>query len=245
MTLLPLIIVALSLTFSATTVEALVLCARPQKDGTFNSRVNVRETCIAGESELDPEILGLQGPRGERGEEGPPGPAGENGTDGLDGAPGAFVLYDGNGSEMGRLVGSSRTNYPLAGDFEYDVWIESLGAILRIYWGTRFRFDQNTIHFAEGSCDAQAYVATKDGDANTVVVTWESDASHNVISARFFVPTEPYTGPATPRLAQLFGNRCNSAGNPLIYPNSYWLATEVELPFEVPIVGPLRVVQSP
>jgi hypothetical protein len=46
------LLVLLSLT--ATTAHSAVLCARPRRDGTFNSTVKVREACRPHEVQLDP-----------------------------------------------------------------------------------------------------------------------------------------------------------------------------------------------
>jgi hypothetical protein len=50
--------------------NAVVLCAKPKKDGTFDTSVLIRESCRGDEQQLDPGVLGLQGP---------PGPAGSPG----------------------------------------------------------------------------------------------------------------------------------------------------------------------
>src|SRR5262245_20231322 len=47
--------------------QAVVLCAKPRSDGTFNTSVRIREACKAGETQLDPGALGLQGPQGPTG----------------------------------------------------------------------------------------------------------------------------------------------------------------------------------
>jgi hypothetical protein len=50
--------------FSASTAEAVVLCAKPRSDGTYNTSVKLREACKPGETQLDPAALGLQGEPG-------------------------------------------------------------------------------------------------------------------------------------------------------------------------------------
>jgi hypothetical protein len=72
------------------TAHAVVLCARPRANGTFNTTVKLRETCAKGETQLDPGALGLQGPTGAPGPKGPPG----NG----------FTMNDANGAEVGTVV---------------------------------------------------------------------------------------------------------------------------------------------
>jgi hypothetical protein len=47
--------------------SAVVLCARPRSNGTFNTSVKVREACRSNEMQLDPGALGLQGPKGDPG----------------------------------------------------------------------------------------------------------------------------------------------------------------------------------
>jgi hypothetical protein len=48
----------------ATSAEAVVLCAKPRSDSTYNTSVKIRESCKTGETQLDPAALGLQGPQG-------------------------------------------------------------------------------------------------------------------------------------------------------------------------------------
>lgn len=58
------------------TASAVVLCARPRLDGTFNATVKIRELCKPREQQLDPVALGLQGPPGQQGDPGPQGDPG-------------------------------------------------------------------------------------------------------------------------------------------------------------------------
>jgi hypothetical protein len=62
----------------AMTAEAAVLCARLDKDGSFNGTVAIRDVCKSKETALDLAALGLQGPRGERGPQGEPGSGGNS-----------------------------------------------------------------------------------------------------------------------------------------------------------------------
>lgn len=62
--------VALLFVVFAGSADAVVLCARPKKDGTFSTTVKIREVCRLHETQLDPGALGLQGPPGS------PGPSG-------------------------------------------------------------------------------------------------------------------------------------------------------------------------
>ena len=55
----------------ATSAGAVVLCAHPRADGTFNTTVKIREACRNSELQLDPLALGLQGPPGPPGLPGP------------------------------------------------------------------------------------------------------------------------------------------------------------------------------
>ena len=50
--------------FVASSAEAVVLCAKPRADGTFNTSVKVRETCKTDETQLDAAAIGAQGPQG-------------------------------------------------------------------------------------------------------------------------------------------------------------------------------------
>jgi len=85
--------------------NALVLCAKKNRDGEIKGTIRVREDppgCRGKEVEIDPDELGLRGPQGEPGPQGPQGPRGLTGrgprgfpgpasADGADGADGAGV----------------------------------------------------------------------------------------------------------------------------------------------------------
>jgi len=57
-------LVALAVFAVAATADAVVLCAKPKRDGTFSSSVKLREVCRDRETQLDPVTLGLQGLQG-------------------------------------------------------------------------------------------------------------------------------------------------------------------------------------
>jgi hypothetical protein len=50
--------------FAASSAEAVVLCAKPSANGTFNTSVKIREACKPNETQLDPADIGAQGPQG-------------------------------------------------------------------------------------------------------------------------------------------------------------------------------------
>src|SRR5262249_11842190 len=86
-------------------VHAVVLCARPRGDGTFNTSVKLRESCKAGETTLDPATLGLQGPPGPTGPTGGQGAPGEQGAVGPPGSSGTgLVVKDANGTIVGAAI---------------------------------------------------------------------------------------------------------------------------------------------
>ena len=60
------------LTF-APLADAVVLCAKPKKNGTFNTSVMIREACRKSETQLDLAALGVQGLQGPQGDAGPAG----------------------------------------------------------------------------------------------------------------------------------------------------------------------------
>ena len=86
------LLVAGILALSFRQADAIVLCAKPDNGGTFNTNVKIRTTaCKPSETQLDPGALGLQGPTGPtgaRGLIGPPGPTGPTGAQGLIGPKG-------------------------------------------------------------------------------------------------------------------------------------------------------------
>lgn len=53
------LIAVVALTGIATTLKAAVLCARPKRDGSFNSTVKIREACKPKEHQLDPASVGF------------------------------------------------------------------------------------------------------------------------------------------------------------------------------------------
>lgn len=70
--------------------HAVMLCAKKRSDGTFNTSIKIRETCMLKETQLDPVILGLQGP---------PGPQGIAGSDAQ-----VLHLFDRGNHDLGILV---------------------------------------------------------------------------------------------------------------------------------------------
>ncbi len=75
------------LVFGIIPAHAVVLCAKPRTDGTFNTSIKLREACKPAEQVLDPEGLGLRGPAG------PAGPAGQTGR--------SVTVVDANGLYVG------------------------------------------------------------------------------------------------------------------------------------------------
>jgi len=67
----------------ASAADAIVLCAKPKKNGTYNTSVKIREACRKGETPLDPAALGLRGPQGAEGSQGAKGDRGDPGPAGL------------------------------------------------------------------------------------------------------------------------------------------------------------------
>ena len=59
--LIPIIVATI---FVASSAEAVVLCAKPRSDGTFNTSVKAREACKTGETQFDAAQIGAQGPQG-------------------------------------------------------------------------------------------------------------------------------------------------------------------------------------
>jgi hypothetical protein len=57
-------VIIAALVLTVTPARAVVLCARQRPDGTFNTSVKIREMCKPAETQLDPVVLGLQGPPG-------------------------------------------------------------------------------------------------------------------------------------------------------------------------------------
>src|SRR5262245_45012855 len=61
---------------AACVADAVVLCAKARGDGTFNATVRIREACQPKGTQLEPAMLGLQGPQGPVGPIGPSAPGG-------------------------------------------------------------------------------------------------------------------------------------------------------------------------
>ena len=53
------VLLAGAVLMAAATASAAVLCAKPRKDGTFNTGVKIREACKPGEVQLDAAAVGL------------------------------------------------------------------------------------------------------------------------------------------------------------------------------------------
>lgn len=70
----------LAILVAANTACAVVLCARPKADGTYNTSIKLRDVCKSNETRLDPVALGLQGPQG---------------------TPGGLILRDAGGQTVG------------------------------------------------------------------------------------------------------------------------------------------------
>lgn len=79
--------VVLMIAVAAQAAAAVVLCARPKGDGTFNTTIKLRDACKPGEVQLDAAALGLRGPQGEQGPRGPEGPVRGTGPVGPAGPP--------------------------------------------------------------------------------------------------------------------------------------------------------------
>ena len=93
-----LIACGVSILLSSSEAVAVVLCAKPRSDGTYNTSVKIREACKDNETQLDAAQIGVQG---EQGPEGAQGPQGEPGQ------PNSFVVVDANDVVLGPLVSSS------------------------------------------------------------------------------------------------------------------------------------------
>jgi len=83
-----LLLVAGILALSFQQADAVVLCAEPNQDGTFNTTMKIRTACKPSETQLDPGALGLRGPPEPTGLRGPPGPTGPTGLRGPTGPAG-------------------------------------------------------------------------------------------------------------------------------------------------------------
>lgn len=92
--------VALAVLVTVVTADAVVLCAKPRGDGTFNTTIKLREQCTPRETTLDPGALGLRGPAGADGLPGPIGPTGATGAAGTTGPAGPTLPL----ACTGRLV---------------------------------------------------------------------------------------------------------------------------------------------
>lgn len=77
------LVVAFGILVVASPAHSVVLCAKSRGDGTFSTTIKIRETCKPSEQQLDPTVIGLQGPRGLQGPPGDQGPQGEPGPSAL------------------------------------------------------------------------------------------------------------------------------------------------------------------
>ena len=82
------VLVLLGLILECAVAEAVVLCPRSRRDGTFKTTIKIRESCRPRETQLVPLALGLEGQPGPPGQDGAQGPPGPNGDVGDQGPPG-------------------------------------------------------------------------------------------------------------------------------------------------------------
>jgi hypothetical protein len=94
--------------------------------------------------------VGPQGAQGDQGPQGPQGPTGETGPEGPMGPMGppgvALAVFDANGNEIGPLVqGNPGANT----DGEFWVYLESIGATVKLLQSGELRVHDDQIFFSE------------------------------------------------------------------------------------------------
>lgn len=245
-------------TLSAGTAHAVVLCAKPRSDGSYNTSVKIREVCKSGETQLDAAQLGVQGEQGPEGPEGPPGPGGPQGPQGIQGptgpegpqgAPGvagAFILMDALGSEIGAIVGVHHE--PNNNRLTYDVYESVTGRVLSVIsteTGVLLTATGDDVLYAGSNCSGQTFLEIRGTyDSNYLVVIGATTATPRFFRASTRVPSPSTT---TFLSAAVAPSGCqNYSLAPLSAYGQVWYAgEEVVMPFPLPIVGPLQVVRIP
>jgi hypothetical protein len=204
-------------------------------------------------------VQGPPGPKGDKGEPGAKGDKGDagqpglQGPQGLPGTPGVAPLhvFDGNGVDIGIFMATYWFNS--TGEITvYDVLVPSLNKLVRILAGRsgdratvafeKFNSSPSGILFSEPGCAGQAMIDIGVG----------SDESHlrfiglDTEVGRFFAPGEfvPAGTAAQSRLdANNFCENAPGPGLPAAAPSDlrWTTATEVSLPFPLPLVRPLSL----
>ena len=239
------ILTAMLVLLLARSAEAVVLCAKPKSDGTYNTNVKLREVCKTGETQLDSTALGLQGPQGEQGPAGSPGTDGKDGTQGPTGPPGQFLLLDGQNNVLGPLLRVEYSNYTFM--------VPTLNKLLTVTSTlvgdanvVLFTLDQGTVFYSGPNCTGQAYVRSFGGEGDENSLRFLNATSGSASMGRFFAP-DAFVPAPTPVQSQAIGgggNDCYVAVTSLSGPG--WMtANEVTMPFPVPIARPLQIVSGP
>lgn len=230
--------------FLASTADAVVLCAKPRSDGTYNTSVKIREACKDNETQLDAAQIGVQG---EQGPEGPQGPQGAPGQ------PNSFVVVDANDVVLGPLVGRSAT--PAVAPPVIAFREETTGDALALLQYTdetgavRIRSGRTGgVRFEGLGCTGQAYVSS-DGCADPghqgidpELIYGPNRNAGATLPERYFAPVA-LAAQGTMTYSDIDGNgECDDQplGVPLPCDNSY-SATEVTAQFPSPIAAPVRI----
>ncbi len=199
--------------------------------------------------------VGSQGPQGVAGADGAQGPAGADGTDGAQGpqgptGAGLLLVRDGAGNDIGVLISSEPNTYTIrhAGTgklFSLSQKTDAAGIV--VIAPRLIPPAAPSVRFGEIDCGGQIYISVRPGqdsglDPNYIYI-------HRFLASelpdRFYAP-DSVAAEGTPTLSDFDSFGCDNSADPVPLPgaNSY-TATELTMPFPVPIVPPLQVVPAP
>lgn len=172
--------------------------------------------------------------------EGIPGPSGPQGPTGV---PGYFRVLDGNGTNLGVFLGAhdlaSRVGIlaPTLGR-EFCLEEKANSGNDRIEFCTAM--DQNAVKFELANCTGQAYMTLHAGLGLYPIASVGGD------EARLFSWDSVIVPPSTTYSSQLApGLSCTNVAPTPLASDEYSQATEVTLPFALPIIPPLSIVPAP
>ena len=158
------VLVSSSLAFASISTDQINACIA--KNGTIKYiDTDAGEECLPQEKSISWNTAGPEGQPGPQGPTGEQGPQGEVGDVGPAGEPGQNIsVTDGEGKEIGYLLGVSREGDNNAAQYFYQVWLISESAIATYPANSSGPSINNTerlyqsVFFTEQNCEGDMYV---------------------------------------------------------------------------------------
>jgi hypothetical protein len=155
-------------------------------------------------------------------------------------------VIDADGQVLGTLISETILN-PQPQSLRYDIFVPQLQRLLAIETinsGTQklvvFTQNNTNIEFAGPNCTGQAFVATESGPLDEIHLHFSKNA--DATEGRFFLAGAALAAdtPAAQSYISSAGGSCINSP-PGAFHDFTYLATEVTLPFDLPLIGPLRI----